>query len=451
MNRKTETTRRDFLRISGSAVAASTLADVVIPRVHAAESHVLKLGLIGCGGRGTGAVSEALTADPGTKLWAVADAFADRIERPLKALTPKFKERIEVAPERRFVGLQCYRPLIECCDVVVIACPPRFHAEYALAAVKAKKHVFVEKTSGVDSAGVHKMLEADELSGRNGTAILNGFVYRYHRGRREAVQRMQGGEIGDIVAVQCDYIRTTYQQSEHKPEWSELEYQLRYWNWFSWLSGDDVSKSLSHNLDSALWVFGDVMPEAAYGVGGRSTHFDDPKMGTCFDHHALVYEFADGRCIYGFGRVADGCYNSNKDVYHGTKGRCYFKMFQPPYFTDLKGNVTWRADAEPREMPPRVRAHTEFLQSIRAGKPIHHGKTVATSTMACVLGQLATYTGQRMTWKEAFDSRFEYPPHVPLTELTLESEPPVKPGPDGLYPVPIPGRTKLVKNELKTM
>ena len=211
---------------------------------------------------------------------------------------------------------------------MLIACASRFHPDYALAAVQAKKHVFVEKPAGVDVAGIQKILQADELSKKNGTGVLAGVTYRYHLGRREAIQRMQAGEIGEIVAIQCDYLRGPYRLIERQPEWSEMEYQFRNWYHFTWLCGDDIPQSLIHNLDSALWALGDVMPEQAYGMGGRSTHFQ-ASMGTSFDHHHVTYEYADGRCIYGSCRTAVGCYGSNKDVFHGTKGRCHFAAFRP--------------------------------------------------------------------------------------------------------------------------
>ena len=433
--------RRNFLKTS-AAVAGTTLLGALDPSrfAHAAEGNMIKLGLVGCGGRGTGAASDALTGDSDTKLWAVADVFADKTELAVKTLAPKFAERIQVPQERQFTGLNGFRGVIENCDVVLIACASRFHAQYALEAVKAKKHVFVEKPAAVDVAGIYKILEADELSKKNGTGILAGVTYRYHLGRREAVQRIQAGEIGDIVAIQSEYLRAPYRLIERKPEWSEMEYQFRNWYHFTWLSGDDIPQSLIHNLDSALWALGDVMPECAYGMGGRSTHFQTT-MGTSFDHHHVTYEFADGRCIYGSCRTAVGCYGLNKDVLHGTKGRCNYASFQPPVITDLKGNVLWKADPLPQGNTPYQQEHMEFLQSIRAGKPFQRAKTLADSTLATVLGQATVYTGKRITWKEALDSKFAFPPQG---EIKMDMEPPVKPGADGIYPVAIPGQTKLV-------
>jgi len=433
--------RRNFLRVSATVAGSALVGALDVARcAHAAENSTLKLGLIGCGGRGTGAAADALNADPGTRLWAVADIFPDKMGTSVNTLTAMFPGRVEVPRARQFRGLGGYREVIAECDVVLIACASRFHAEYALAAVQAKKHVFVEKPAAVDIAGVHRILEAHELSKRNGTGVLAGVTYRYHLGRREAIQRLQAGEIGEIVAVQCDYLRGPYQLVERQPEWSEMEYQLRNWYHFTWLSGDDVPQSLIHNLDSALWALGDVMPEQAYGMGGRSTHFQ-ASMGTCFDHHNVTYEYPDGRRIYGSCRTAAGCFGYNRDLFHGTKGRCCFAAFDRPYFTDLKGKVTWRADEALSKHSPYLQEHLEFLQSIRAGSPFQRAKVLADSTLAPVVGQMAVYSGQRFTWQDALNSKFAF---LPAGEITMSTEPPVKAGPDGLYPVAVPGQTKLV-------
>ncbi len=437
----TSATRRQFLKTSAAVAGTAVITALDVSRfAHAAENSTLKLGLIGCGGRGTGAAGDALTGDPGTRLWAAADIFPDKVEEVIKTLSPMFPDRIQVPRERQFTGLDAYRGVIENSDLVLIACASRFHAEYALEAVKAKKHVFVEKPAAVDVAGIRKILEADELSKKNGTGVLAGVTYRYHLGRREAIQRIQAGEIGDVVAIQCEYLRGPYRLIDRQPGWSELEYQFRNWYHFSWLSGDDIPQSLIHNLDSALWALGDVMPDAAYGMGGRSTHFQ-PSMGTSFDHHHVTYEYPDGRCIYGSCRTAVGCYGFNKDVFHGTKGRCHFAAFQPPYLTDLKGKLSWRASSELSKKSPYEQEHLEFLQSIRAGKPFQRAKVLADSTMATVLGQMAVYSGNKITWKEAVESNFAFPP---AGKITMNTEPPVKPGADGLYPVAVPGQTKLV-------
>ena len=441
-NTSTSTNRRDFLKTSAAVAGTALIGSLDVGRfAHAAEVNTIKLGVVGCGGRGTGAVGDAMHSDAGTKLWAAADIFPDKIEGAIKTLTPMFPDRIEVPKERQFSGLDGYRGVIENCDVVLVACASRFHPDYAMAAVQAGKHVFVEKPAAVDVVGIEKILQADELSKKNGAGVLAGVTYRYHLGRREAIQRMRDGEIGDILAIECNYLRGPYRLIERQPEWSEMEYQLRNWYHFSWLSGDDIPQSLIHNLDSALWALGDEMPAHAFGMGGRSTHFQ-AAMGTSFDHHCVTYEYADGRRIYGSCRTAVGCHGLNRDVFHGTKGRCYFAAFDRPYMTDLNGKLTWRADAETSKKSPYEQEHLEFLQSIRAGQPFQRAKVLADSTMTAILGMMAVYSGQKITWQEALDSRFAFPPPG---QITLNTEAPVKPGTDGTYPVAIPGQTKYIK------
>ena len=365
--------RREILKRSVAALSAAS--------AHAAGSDVLKIGLIGCGGRGSGAAADALSGDENTKLWTMADVFADKIEASVKNLTAQFGERVAVDPSRRFAGFDGYRGVIENCDVVLIACASRFHAPYGLAAVKAKKHVFIEKPAAIDVAGVDLLMEADELSKQNGTGVLSGTTYRYHLGRRQAIQRIHNGEIGDIVAVQCDFLRSPYHLIQRNPAWTEMEYQFRNWYHFSWLSGDDVPQSLIHNIDSVLWTLDDVPPDSAYGMGGRSTHFL-VEMGTSFDHHSVIFDYPCGRRIYGSVRTAAGCFSSNTDIFHGTKGRCIFAGVAAPKLTDLAGKITWKADAELSKKSPYRQEHMEFLASIRAGKPLQCAKQLAVSTMA---------------------------------------------------------------------
>jgi predicted dehydrogenase len=300
--------------------------------------------------------------------------------------------------------------------------------------------VFVEKPAAVDVEGVLQLLEADELAKKNGTGVLAGLTYRYHLGRREAIERIHNGEIGDIVAIQCDYLRTPYGLIARQPNWSETEYQFRNWYHFTWLSGDDVPQSLIHNLDSALWALHDVPPVQVYGLGGRSSQFQT-EMGTSFDHHSVIYEFANGCRIYGAVRTAVGCFGNNIDIFHGTKGRCIFAAFAPPKFTDLTGKVTWKADEEASKKSPYRQEHLEFLQSIREGHPFQRGKQLAVSTLTTVLGQMAVYSGQQISWEEGLKSKFAM---LPTGEIRLDMDPPVKPGPDGIYPVAIPGTTRLI-------
>ncbi len=430
--------RRSFLK-KGTIVSAAALA-ATAPAVHAAGSDMIKLGIIGCGGRGRGAVIDSLTGNPNVKLYAMGELFKDRgltAREALKA-APVSKGRIDVSDDRLFDGFDNYKGVIEASDVVMIACASRFHPYYLKAAVQAKKHVFCEKPHGLDAEGVHVTLEAADIAKKNGTAIVSGLVYRYDLLRRQAIEKMKNGDIGEITAIQCDYVRMPYSLVKREPGWNEMEYQLRNWYHFSWLAGDEITQCLLHNLDSALWALGEELPQACYGSGGRSSTFL-PEFGDFFDHSSVVYEYANGRRIYGTTRAAFKCYVSNRDVYHGTKGRCFFGMSKAPHITDLKGNVLWSTEPKPIR-PGKVQEHYELIHSIMDGKPINDGPRMARSSMVAVLGTMATRSGQRIEFKELFDSKFRVKPN--LDNISFAKDPGFRPGSDGLYAPAVPGTTK---------
>ncbi len=428
------TSRRDFLKTS-TAIGVTALGMTAAARVHAAGSDTMKIGLVGCGGRGCGAAINAFEAVPNVKLVAMADTFDDRAKNSRDALKNEYPERVDVPDDRCFSGLDGYKGVIENSDVVLVACASRFHPFYTQEVVRAKKHLFVEKPHALDAAGIKIVQEAAELAEKNGTAIVSGLCYRYDTLRREAFRRIADGEIGDIVSVQCDYIRTPYSLVERREEWTETEYQFRNWYHFIWLAGDEILQSLLHNIDSVMTAFGDATPVSAYGVGGRASMFI-PTMGDMFDHSAIVLDFAEGKKIYGMTRTATHCFNSNKDVLHGTKGRCHFNATGTPYFTDLKGGKTWTAGPRQRDM--YVQEQYELFTSIADGKPINDGRRMARTTMAGVMGFMACLSGQEVTWDQAVAAGAVYGPAE--SDISLQMTPPITPGPDGLYMPPRPGQ-----------
>ena len=433
-----KTSRRDFLKRSAllGTMAATGLS--AARTVHAAGSDEFRFGVIGCGGRGMGAAVNALEAMPNTKLVAMGELFPDRATVARDSITEAQKGRVDVPDDRLFTGLDAYKGVIDSADVVLIACASRFHPFYAKTAVEAGKHVFVEKPHGIDALGVHKILEAADIAAKNKTAFVSGLCYRYDTLRQEAIKRIKDGEIGDIVSVQSDYLRTPYSLNKRKEGWSETEYQFRNWYHFTWLTGDDILQSLLHNLDSVIWALNEDLPESAYGVGGRSTEFI-PEMGDVFDHNSVVWEYADGRRVYGMNRAASGCVSSNLDTFFGTKGRCHFKATGTPFFTDLKGNETWRP-AKPRERDMYVQEHYEMINSIMDGKPINDGPRMARTTMSAILGMVACRNGKRVNYKELFESNFTFGPAE--NEISLDMEARVHPLESGIYPVPVPGTTE---------
>lgn len=421
---------------TGAVLGAAALGASSLRGVHAAGDDRLRIGVIGCGGRGCGAANDAFAADPNVTLVAMADVFDDRAKNARNALREKHPQRVDVPDERCFSGLDGYKGVIESSDVVLVACASKFHPMYTLAAVEAKKHLFVEKPHALDVPGIKVVRRAAGIAEANGTAVVSGLCYRYDTLRREALKRIADGALGEITAVQSDYIRSPYSLVSRKEGWTETEYQFRNWYHFTWLAGDEILQSLLHNIDSVMTVFGDEEPVSAYGVGGRASMFA-PTMGDMFDHSAMVLNFADGKRIYGMTRCATQCFNSNLDVLHGTKGRCVFKATGKPYFTDLKGNKTWTAGDRERNM--YVQEHFELYRSIREGKPINDGTRMARTTMAAILGFMACRNGQEVKWSEAMQADVGYGPRD--AEVSLTMDPPLKPGPDGLYAPPVPGKS----------
>lgn len=426
------TRRREFLKISaGLAGALGGLS--AVPRVFAAGDDRLRVGLIGCGNRGTAAALDALDADPGVHLVALADAFADRIAVAREKLRARAAARVLVDADHSFAGLDGYRRVIEASDVVLIACASRFHPAYLRAAVEAGKHVFVEKPHGIDPVGVRATQAAADLARTKGLSVVSGLHNRFDAGVRETVQRIHDGQIGDVVAMEVNFLRAPYGLVERQPEWSETEYQFRNWYHFSWLSGDDVTQSLVHNLDKASWVMREEPPLKAHGLGGRSASFG-PIHGDMFDHHSVVYEYAGGTRLYAFCRTQKGCYGGISDHVIGTKGRASLLNYL------IRGERNWDFGGKPPN--PYKTEQREFFAGIRAGQPLNSGAYMANSTMVAVLGQIVCYTGRQLGWKKAVASDFAFPP---AGEIDFQTRSPVQPGADGGYPLAVPGQTKLVE------
>ncbi|NLX96551.1 MAG: Gfo/Idh/MocA family oxidoreductase, partial [Rhodopirellula sp.] len=424
--------RRRFLQV-GTAFGAAVLA--TSPRVHAAGSDVFKIGLIGCGSRGRGSLVDSLTAMPNSRVVALGDLFREKAvaTRAAIATSEIGKGRIDVPDERIFSGFDSYKGVIAESDIVHIALPSRFHPPYNLAAVQAGKHAFTEKPNGIDADGVHVTIEAAKIAQEKRLANVSGLCYRYDLLRLQAIERIHNGEIGEIMAVQSDYLRTPYNLIPKKPEWSETEYQIRNWEHFTWLNGDEIQQSLLHNLDSVLWALEDVLPETCYALGGRSSVFS-PALGDLFDHASVIYEYADGKRIYGATRTAENCFSRNIDVLHGTKGRMVFNATGIPLMTDTRGNERWRGDRRDRVRSMYVQEHYALITSIMEGKPINDGFRMANSTMVGVLGMIASFTGKRESYKELFESRFKIEPNVDNPSFDM---PVASPDASGLYRIPV--------------
>jgi myo-inositol 2-dehydrogenase / D-chiro-inositol 1-dehydrogenase len=430
---ETGLTRRGFLKTSALAASAATVGALDLSRTaQAAGNDVIRVGMIGCGGRCTGAAVQALTADKGARLVAMCDFFMDRVKEKRDQLKKEKGAQVAVGDDYCFAGFDGYKRVIEAADVVLIANAAKFHPLHALAAIQAGKHVFVEKPHGIDPHGIKVMQRACDLAKEKKLSIVSGLQSRFHTGYIETIQRIHDGAIGDIVAIQEHWLRAPYGLGGRQPGHSELQWQVSIQYRFRWLSGDDVPQTLSHNLDRSSWVMHNQVPIKCHGLGGRSSMIEG-EYGDVFDHHAVVYEYENGVPIYACCRTTPGCYDNNSSVVLGTKGKVNLLNCQ------ISGETNWRWSGK---CDPYQREHDLLFAAIRSGEPLNCGAYMARSTMMGVMGQISCYTGKEVTWDEVNQSDFYY--LVKPEDCRDDMAPPTKPGSDGSYPVPKPGFTKMI-------
>lgn len=424
--------RRDFLKTAGAVAGGAALAGLSIQRsAHAAEDNQLKIGLIGCGGRGTGAAGNALNADPNTVLTAMADAFEDRMENSYNSLVKRYGDRVQAPKEKRFAGFDAYEKLIASdVDVVLLCTPPHFRPMQLKAALQAGKHIFCEKPVAVDAPGIRSVLASAELAKEKGLSLVSGLCWRYHPAVKGTMQRILDGAIGDVLSIQTNYLTGTLWH--RGPQDTEMAYQMRNWYYFTWLSGDFNVEQHVHSLDKALWAFGDKPPVRAYGLGGRQVRTEQPKYGNIYDHMAVTYEYPDGRKVHSCCRQQKGCYSIVCDELIGAKGRATVT----PKHT-IEGENPWQFRGEAGNMYDLE--HEALFKSIRTGEPINNGTYMANSTMMGILGRMVCYTGQAITWDQAMASEEDLLPK----SYAWDADPPILPDADGKYPVAMPGQTKF--------
>jgi len=426
-------TRRDFLKVSSVAASAAAIGSLNISRsAHAAGSDILKIGMIGCGGRNSGAAVNALSADSGTRLVAMCDVLKERVFAKREEIKKAKGDQVTVDDSHCFFGFDGYKQVIAASDVVLIANAAKFHPLHAFSAIEAGKHVFVEKPHGTDPRGVKLMQQACDLAKEKKLCIVSGLHSRFHTGYQETVKRIQDGAIGDVVTIEENFLRAPYGITERKPEHSELQWQVSTQYHFRWLSGDDVPQSLVHNMDRASWVLGNAVPVKCHGLAGRST-MAEPIYGDVFDHHSVVYEFDKGVRVYALCRTTAGCYDEDSSLIFGSKGKASLKAAR------IWGETNWRWQGQ---CDPYQVEHDKLFAAIRCGQPINCGNYMARSTMITVMGQISCYTGKEVSWEEINASDFYYPPKP--EDCRDDMEPPTKPDASGSYPVPQPGRTKLI-------
>jgi len=398
------TTRREILK---AAAIAGTLG--TLPEARAAGGEVLRIGLVGCGGRGTGAASQALAADPDVKLVAMADAFEDRLQESLSFLQSDstVHTKVDVPPERRFVGFEAFEKLIGSgVDVVLLCTPPQFRPSQLRQAVEAGKHVFAEKPVAVDAPGVRSVLESCKQAKAKNLSVVSGLCLRYDAGFRETVRRLHDGGVGEVHTLMANDYRSGRWSKPREPGMTEMLYQMRNWYNFTWLSGDFNVEQHVHHLDLCAWVMKDRYPVKAIGMGGRQV-LTEPEYGQIYDHFSVTYEYADGARIFSNCRQQPGCKNDMSVQVVGSQGRAELSERRKGLSIRSSGG-DWFFNGTKNQMYQAE--HDELFAGIRAGKPINNGEYMARSTLLAIMGRMAAYTGQEITWEMAMNSREDLSP-----------------------------------------
>ena len=402
--------RRQFLAQSGVALTPVLFPSIIglAKGADAKNDDTLKIGLVGCGGRGTGAANQAMSADYNTKFYAVADVAQDKADLAIKELTDKFPNRVDVPKERQFIGMDAYQKLIDCCDVVLLATPPGLRPIHLEAAVNAGKHIFCEKPMAVDATGYRKAMAAVRKSQEKKLNLVAGFCWRRSASRKEAIQRVHDGQIGDVTSIFATYytgpVKPMPDASARKPEMSDVEWQIRNWYNFSWLSGDSLVEQAVHSVDKLCWTMQDKNPISCVATGGRQI---PARGGNIYDHFHVAYEYEGNVLCHLGSRQQTGCYNETADYIRGTKGTLLIgsKGGGDPM---IDGENRWRARRDPKNMYQVE--HDELFAAIRSGQPINDGDWMLHSTMVALMGRMAAYSGKKITWEEAIASNEDLAP-----------------------------------------
>lgn len=432
--------RRHFLKTTASLAAAGAAAGSLgISRAaHVSVDETIRMAFIGCGNRGRGAVRDALTRKGPIKLVAMADVFQDRIDASLKLLKgiPAIAERIDVPPERQFAGFDGYKKALQCdVDLVMLTTPPGFRPWQYAAAVEAGKHVFMEKPCCVDGPGYRMLVAANQQAKQKKLSVVVGLQRRHQKSYQDGIQRVRDGAVGRMLLIRTYFNMPAGGHSNARcPEgMTEMEWQIRRWGFFTWLSGDHIVEQAVHEIDVANWI-ADAHPVEANGMGGRQVR-TGPGNGQIYDHHFVEYLYPGGVYHYCQARQIGGCWEEVSDNVHGTKGA--LTIGSGPYGQGGRG---YREPDKWLTNNPYEQEHEDLHESIRGGRYVFAGDYGADSSMTAVLGRMATYSGKVVTWEEAVQSQLQLGPDY--DQLSLDAPPPVLPGDDGNYPVAIPGVTK---------
>lgn len=429
---KLQQQRRDFLKAS-AMIAGGTMLSSIPLMGHSSVNDTIKIALIGCGGRGTGAASQALSTKFNIQLVAMADAFKDRLDESYKDLSEKFKDKVIIPEEHKFVGFDAYAKAIALADVVILATTPGFRPIHFEEAIKQGKHVFMEKPVAVDAPGIRKVLATAEEAKKKKLNVVVGLQRRYQLNYREAIKRIQDGAIGDIVSGQVYWNSGGVWVRPRKPEQTEMEYQMRNWYYFNWLCGDHIVEQHVHNIDIANWVKGSY-PVSIQGTGSQAWR-KGKDYGEIYDNHAVELTYADGSVIYSQCRHFEGTSNKVDETFQGTKGRTFLSASNAGKLWDHQGNLIYNHPTKGQANPYQTE-HDELFESISKGEYKHwDAEYGAKSTLTGIIGRYATYSGQVIKWDDALNANNSLMPET----LTWDAKPKILPDENGLYPVAQPG------------
>ncbi|MFO0889360.1 MAG: Gfo/Idh/MocA family oxidoreductase [Isosphaeraceae bacterium] len=435
-----------MIKQTGGVLAGSALAATSVPMVHAAEKNTIRLAIVGCGGRGTGAVADALSTEGGpVQLYAMADLFEDRLQSSLKNLSATFKEKVDVTSERCFLGFDAYRKAIDCLspgDVVLLTTHAAFRPMMFEYAVKKGVNVFMEKSFAVDAPATRRLLRAAEESERKNLKVGVGFMWRHSKARDEAIRRIHDGAIGDVHTLRIYRVHGPTVCPKLPPDVNELEFQIRHAFSFNWLSSSFLIDWHCHNIDVACWAKG-AWPVSAQGMGGRCY----PEAGNLLDHYTVEFTFPDGTKLFSFSRHMSGCWDTYSDYAHGTKGSAVLmtnlatadtRIYRSQNMT--AENLVWRfGRSEPN--PYRVEWQ-RLLDAIRDDRPHNEARRAVEANFTALMGRAAVHTGQFVTMDEIKKSDFAYVKDI--DRMSFDTAPPIRAGGDGLYSAPQPGITKEI-------
>ena len=451
-NPKSSASRREFLKRTGAAALGTGLAGAFAARSYAGEDNTIRIALVGCGGRGTGAAAQAMSTKGPTKLVAMADFFAPKITSSIGQLA-QFAKQIDVPPDRQFAGLDGYRKAIDCLGpggVVLLATPPAFRPIHLDYAVRKGVNVFMEKSFAVDGPGIRRVLKAGREAAKKNLKIAGGLMSRHYKPLEETVCRLHEGLIGEIITLWAYRVHGPVGFTPKSPGMSELAHQIRNYSNFTWLNGTFILDWLIHNLDICCWCKG-AWPVSAQGQGGRQVRSEPDPL---FDHHAVEFSFADGTRLFAQGRSQANTWGFFGSVIHGTKGSAVLGegVPNPRIYKSHKPPAAWKAFAQHKESPiyeykgPPCNQyqveHDLLFAAIRADKSYNETERCAYGAMVGILGRMAAESGQEVTWEEAMASNLELAPG--LEKLTIDSPAPMMPDAHGRYPVAMPGFTKVL-------